>query len=118
MKPLATILFLFISLKLSGQLKGNNLTELQIGNIPGGEPLDLITHYNRLNLLYGYKSIKASLRYEHFVHPDQEKEYYKLTQYNVNYRKKGLELEIGHFNQTLGNGILQTPSLFQIIKES
>lgn len=106
MRTVFAIILLLCSLDLYSQLRGNNLAELQIGNVPGSEPSDLITHYNRLNLLYSYKFIRASLRYEHFVHPQQEKEYYKPTQYNLSYRKKGLELEIGHFDETLGNGLL------------
>ena len=80
--------------------------ELQAGNVPNDAPPDLITHYNRMNLLYSYKNFTGSVRYEHFLHPDQEKEYHKLTQYQLNYRDKGIELKAGHFNETLGNGIL------------
>jgi hypothetical protein len=106
MRIAVLILFLVHSLDLKAQLRGNNLNELQLGNIPGAEPSDLITNYNRLNLLYSYKNINTSLRYEHFIHPELEKEYHQITQYNLNYRNKGIELQLGHFNETLGNGIL------------
>lgn len=106
MKNLLFISFLVFSLKASSQLNVNNFNEIQIGNAPGDEPSDLITNYDQLNLLYMYKNIRGSIRYEHFIHPDLQKEYHRITKYNFNYRKKGLELQIGHFNETLGNGIL------------
>lgn len=106
MRSLILIPFVFLSGEVFSQFRGNNLMELQAGNVPGDNPADLITHYNRLNLLYTYKNIRGSLRYEHFLHPEQNKDYHRLSQFNLNYRNKGLELKVGHFNETLGNGIL------------
>ncbi len=100
------LLILILSSEVKAQLQGNNLAEYQLGNVPGSEPSDLSTFYNRMNLLYRYGNIRASLRYEQFNHPDPDMEYYRLSQYNLNYRDKGLELQVGHFNETLGNGIL------------
>lgn len=100
------VLLFMLSTEGKAQLQGNNLAEYQLGNTPGSDPADLSTFYNRLNLLYRYGKIRASLRYEQFNHPDPDMEYYRLSQYNLNYRDKGLELQVGHFNETLGNGIL------------
>jgi hypothetical protein len=97
---------LFIPINLFSQLRGNNLYEFQFGNVPYQDPSDLTTHYNQLNLLYTYKKLTASVRYEQFLHPDQEKEYYQLSQYSLAFRDKGMDIKIGHLNETLGNGIL------------
>ena len=106
MKRLLILYLLIVPADIYSQLSGNNLFEYQLGNSPGSEPADLSTQYNRLNLNYRYKLFRASVSYEHFVHPDQQKEYYKLTKYSIVYRDKGLSLKLGHFNETLGNGIL------------
>ena len=73
---------------------------------PTHEPADLSSHYNQLNLGYRYKGLKASLRYEHFISQNEGSSYYKLSQFQVQYRKEKLELKIGNFNETLGNGLL------------
>jgi hypothetical protein len=91
---------------LQAQLSGNNLFEFQLGNIPEEDPADLTTHYDQFNLRYRYKSIQANFRYEHFLSQDPSRSYNRLTQYSVKYRKKGLELEVGNFNEILGNGLL------------
>lgn len=80
--------------------------EFQLGNIPYQGPADLSTHYDQINLFYTYKKLTASVRYEQFIHPEAEKEYYQLSQYSVSYRDKALSLDLGNFNETLGNGIL------------
>ena len=100
------LILLFLPVNLFSQLRGNNLYEFQLGNVPYQDPSDLSTHYNQLNLLYSYKKLTASIRYEQFLHPDQAKEYYQLTQYSLAYRDKGMDIKIGHLSETLGNGIL------------
>ena len=104
-----TVLIVFgllLSAKLHSQLSGNNLFEYQLGNIPGIEPSYLSTHYNNLNLAYKYKYLKTSVRVEHFLTPVEDRNYLKLSQYNLRYRQKGFELQGGHFNEMLGNGLL------------
>lgn len=88
------------------QLSGNNLFEYQLGNIPGESPAGLSTHYDQLNLQYRYKALRASVRYEHFLSTEGSRSYSRLTQYNLQYREKGLSLEVGNFNAILGNGLL------------
>lgn len=97
---------LLIASSLQGQLTGNNLFEFQLGNIPDEAPADLTTHYDQLNLRYRYKSLQANLRYEHFYSQDDSRSYNRLTQYSIKYRKNGLEIEAGNFNEILGNGLL------------
>jgi len=89
-----------------GQLTGNNLFEYQLGNLPYTEPSDLSAHYDQLNLGYRYKSLKATLRYEHFLSQNEGSSYASLRQFQIQYRKEKIELKIGNFNETLGNGLL------------
>ncbi len=89
-----------------GQLTGNNLFEYQLGNLPYTDPADLSSHYDQLNLGYRYKGLRATLRYEHFLSQNEGSSYATLSQFQVQYRKDKLELKVGNFNETLGNGLL------------
>jgi hypothetical protein len=101
------LLLLFISGTLAyGQLSGTNLFEYQLGNLPYTDPSDLSAHYDQLNLGYRYKNLKATLRYEHFLSQNEGSSYASLSQFQVQYRKEKIELKVGNFNETLGNGLL------------
>ncbi len=100
------LLVLFPVTRMYGQLTGDNLFEYQFGNLPYTDPSDLSSHYDQLNLGYRYKGLKATLRYEHFLSQNEGSSYSNLSQFQVQYRKEKLELKIGHFNETLGNGLL------------
>ena len=103
------ILFLLALLPVGevfGQLSGSNLLEYQLGNLPYKDPSDLSSHYDQLNLGYRYKGLKASIRYEHFLSQIEERSYTSLSQFQVQYRRDKLELKVGNFNKTLGNGLL------------
>ena len=91
---------------LLGQLSGNNLMEYQLGNLPHTEPAALSSHYDQLNLAYTNKGLRASVRYEHFFSQLEESSYYRMSQFRVRYRTGKLELKVGNFNETLGNGLL------------
>ncbi len=91
---------------LRGQLSGNNLFEYQLGNLPDTEPSDLSSHYNQLNLGYRYKGLKASLRYEHFLSQNESSNYFRITQFQLQYSLDKLVLRVGNINETLGNGLL------------
>ncbi|MFC2113563.1 hypothetical protein ACFLTA_09875 [Bacteroidota bacterium] len=65
---------------LYSQFGGNNLFEVQLGNIPGALPADLVSNYNQLNLHYRYKGFKASGRLEYFVNKYPERRYVSPTQ--------------------------------------
>jgi len=89
-----------------GQLSGTNLFEYQLGNLPYTDPSDLSAHYDQLNLGYRYKSLKATLRYEHFISQNEGSSYASLSQFQIQYRKDKIELKVGNFTETLGNGLL------------
>lgn len=90
-----------------GQLSGYNLAEYQLGNIPGSEPEFVNSIYNQFNLEYRIKNFNASFRLEDFYSTDSTRTHFsKFTQYNLSYRKKGLEFKAGNFYETLGKGLL------------
>ena len=108
MKKIATIL-LFVGLAYGSQaqLTGYNLLETQVGEIPGLEPDNLQNVYDQLNLQYRYKGVKAFVRLEQFYsNIPNGNDYTKFTQYSLSYRKKGLEVKLGNFYETLGRGLL------------
>ena len=100
------LLLLISAMQMQGQLTGNNLFEYQLGNLPYTEPNALSSHYNQLNLGYRYKGLKATVRAEHFLSQNEGSSYFSPSQFQVRYRKEKLELKIGNFNETLGNGLL------------
>ncbi|MFB6317147.1 DUF6029 family protein [Saccharicrinis sp. FJH54] len=101
------ILLLSFPLKTLGQLSLYHLAEYQHGNIPGTEPENLNTLYDQFNLQYRWKPLKASLRIEQFYSPDSlSGDYQKISQFLLNYRKRGLDIKLGNFYETLGKGLL------------
>jgi hypothetical protein len=88
------------------QFSGNNIMEVQIGNIPNTEPPWLVSNYNQLNLQYRYKGFKASARGEYFINQFHERRYINLSQFQVRYSKKSLQFTAGSFYDMLGNGLL------------
>ncbi len=107
MRKIVLYLFFFlISAQVNAQLSGNNLFEFQLGNLPDASPKDLTTHYNQLNLRYRYKWISASGRYEHFLSQTDGTSYHALSQYQLQFRKNGINLKVGNFSEILGNGLL------------
>ncbi len=89
------------------QFSGNNLAEYQLGNIPGVEPSNVNSIYDQFNLEYRLKGFKVSGRLENYYSSDSiRSSYTKLTQYTLQYRKKGLDLKVGNFYETLGKGLL------------
>lgn len=90
-----------------GQFSGNNIAEYGLGNIPGVKPNSISSIYDQLNMRYKIKGFGASVRLENYYSNDSVREdYSKLTQFTLSYKKKGLDLKVGHFYETLGKGLL------------
>jgi hypothetical protein len=100
------LLLMIPAMQMQGQLTGTNLFEYQLGNLPYTEPNALSSHYNQLNLGYRHKGLKATVRAEHFLSQNEGSSYFSPSQFQLRYRKEKLELKIGNFNETLGNGLL------------
>ena len=90
----------------SAQLSGSNLFEFQAGNLPFAEPADLTTGYDQLNLMYREGDIVGAVRVEAFQTPESDHEYTSLSQYRLTYRTRRTELNVGHFYDILGRGLL------------
>jgi hypothetical protein len=88
------------------QFSGNNIMEVQIGNVPNTDPTWLLSNYNQLNLQYRFKGFKASTRGEYFINEFQERRYVSLSQVQLRYSTKTLQFTAGHFYDMLGNGLL------------
>ena len=83
------------------------MAEFQYGNIPGTDPFDQSSLYDRLNLSYSYKSLNLYTRIEQY-YPSfgDNKSYTRLSQYRVQYNAEKLKLTVGHMYTTLGKGLL------------
>lgn len=104
--------FLFISLSLLsfsnifGQLTGSTINEYQYGKLPTDTAGNFSTLYSRLNLSYNYKSFKLFLNTQAYITPYGSRNYIDASQYGANYRTKNFEINLGHFYQTFGRGVL------------
>ena len=107
------ILFLFAVVQsvavtqAQGILRGSNMAEFQLGNIPGLKPMDQTSLYDQLNLLYRVKSLSLKARIEQY-YPSfgDNKSYTSLSQYKIEYKTKNLNLSVGHLYTILGRGLL------------
>ena len=104
-KAIYVFALLAVSVVLEAQLSFDNYLEYRYGNIPG-EAEYLHGHYDQFNASYSYRAFTGSLRYEHFFSQIPDASYFKLSKYQLQYEKKGFTIEIGNFEETLGNGLL------------
>ncbi len=95
-----------LSSTLQGQFGGNNIFELQAGNLPYADPPYLFSNYNQLNLHYRFKGFKSSVRTESFINRFNERRYLNLSQFQFGYNRKRLDITMGHYIDMLGNGLL------------
>ena len=89
------------------QFSASNIAEYGLGNIPGLEPGDVHAIYDQLNLQYKLKGFGASVRVENYYSNDSlRRDYTELTQFTLWYKKKGLDLKVGHFYESIARRIL------------
>jgi hypothetical protein len=105
------IILLFLGLLWNAEnvhpgLDGYNLFEYQLGNVPDILPKGMTTGYEQLNLKYNHNTFGAAVRLEQFLHGYPEKDYQTISQYNVQYKDKNLEIKAGHFYEIIGRGLL------------
>ncbi len=102
---------LFFALVLWGshahaQLSFSNLLEYQLGNLPYTQPRELSTAYDQLNLSYGYRLLKARVKFESFTHPEAAQDYYQFTQRSASVGNDRFAFTAGNFYEILGRGLL------------
>lgn len=89
------------------QVNGTNIMEYQFGNIPDADPEDLSTIYNQTNIQYRQNQLRAFARIEQFYSTDSiKRDYVSLSQFQLKYSFKKIELKVGNFYETLGRELL------------
>lgn len=105
-KHIVLTVFLIMTGIVNSQFSGNNLFEVQLGNIPGVGDAQLLSNYDQLNLQYRYKNFRASSRIEYFVNKHPDRGYVSPSQFQLQYKTKRLNIRAGNFFDILGNGLL------------
>ena len=101
------LLLVEVSVFGQGRLRGTNLLEYQLGNIPGLEPEYQSSLYDQLNLTYKYKMLTIQTKAEIYQPSFGDKlNYSKISQFRAKYKSKNLAFSVGHINSTLGKGLL------------
>lgn len=103
---ISSFLILLKPSAILAQLYGTNTFEFQVGNLPYEENSDLSTSYDQLNLFYDQGNINVYGRFEHFLTPFNERNYFDLTQKRLQYEDDQFKIRVGNFYETIGRGLL------------
>ncbi len=98
-------IFSLYSVTAEAQFNGSNMFEYQNGQIPK-DTANFSSAYIRTLAAYNYKNLRAGVTLEQYYTPFTDRNYTKLTQYNLEYKTKIVELRLGNFQETLGRGLL------------
>ena len=98
--------FVLLAVPLQAQLRLSTLSELQMGNLPDGEPADLKTAYHQLTLDYALDHFQIGLRGETFGSSEPNRNYGELLQRFASYRRGPIQATVGHFYTLVGSGLL------------
>lgn len=88
------------------QIYGSNSFEFQLGNLPFEDDRSYSTGYNQTNLFYDSGNISLYGRYEQFITPIEERNYFQLTQKSIQFQDDQFRVRAGNFYETLGRGLL------------
>ncbi len=95
------------SIFAQGKLRGSNLLEYQLGNIPSLQPEYQSSLYDQLNLSYKYKLFTLQTRIEQYYPSFADDLGYKaISQYRAQYKGKDLTIAVGNVHTTFGKGLL------------
>lgn len=97
---------LSVSSPIYSQISGNNTLEYQFGKLPVDTTSWFSTVYNRSVIKYKHKGFTGRVGIEQFHSPYEERNYTKLQQYSLLYKQDGLKINVGHFYETIGRGLL------------
>jgi hypothetical protein len=91
---------------IEAQWYGSNTFEYQLGNLPYEQDSDYSTSYNQTNLYFDSGNFSLSGKLEQFYTPNEERNYFDLTQRRVQFQDDQFRVRVGNFYETLGRGLL------------
>lgn len=103
---LLPVFFSFLSISVQAQLSGSSLLEYQYGRVPLLEDDNFSSLYNSIDLGYFHDHLTVNAKIEQYVSPEKDRTYRNISQYNIKYKDKGIEIQLGNFYDIIGNGIL------------
>ena len=92
--------------KSRSQLSVSNLLQYQLGNLPNEEPSNRTVLYNQLNMQFYYQNIHIGGRMEYFHSANRDQEYAAFQQKYIHYQTDNLEIRLGNFYESFGQGLL------------
>ncbi|MCV9386515.1 DUF6029 family protein [Reichenbachiella ulvae] len=97
----------FTQIQGQGSLRGSNLMEYQLGNIPELDPRYQSSLYDQLNLSYRFKSFGLNTRVEQY-YPSfgEDLDYIRISQFKFQYKSDFIDISIGHLYESFGKGLL------------
>ena len=100
------LLFLCAIQNGHAQLRLQQLTEAQFGNIPNDTSSFFPSLYNKTHLHYQLKKIKLTAAFQQFHTPYSSRNYLQLQQVQLDYYSSKFSFQLGHIYQTVARGIL------------
>ncbi len=91
---------------VTAQWYGTNTFEFQLGNLPYENDTDYSTSYNQTNLYYNSGDFSFFGKLEQFFTPDEQHNYFDLTQRRIQFQDDQFRVRVGNFYETLGRGLL------------
>ncbi|SHK44203.1 hypothetical protein SAMN04488028_10523 [Reichenbachiella agariperforans] len=90
-----------------GTLRGSNLMEYQLGNIPELTPRYQSSLFDQLDLSYRYKSFGLDARVEQY-YPSfgDDISYTRVSQFKFQYRAEMIDIQVGNLYESFGRGLL------------
>lgn len=106
MRILVVLLLLLLTTSIQAQFSATKLTEYQYGKLGTADEDLFHSAYSRLMLNYGYHDFKFTFGGQAYYTPYEERNYFDPMWMSASYKKKGWDLKLGNFNETIGRGIL------------
>ena len=88
------------------QIRLQQLTEAQFGNLPTDTSTFFPSLYNRTQLSFQIKKIKLSAAIQQYYTPYSSRNYLQLQQVQLDYYSSKFSFQLGHIYQTVARGIL------------
>jgi hypothetical protein len=99
------LFFCFVQLGQT-QIRLQQLTEAQYGNLPNDTSSFFPSLYNRTLLSYQIKKIQISTAIQQFYTPYSNRNYFQLQQVKLDYYSTQFSFQLGNIYQTVARGIL------------